>query len=86
MTERKQAAIRAMEKAGSNEKPLEIRTDSQYVIKGSDHWVNNWQRNNWRTAGGGDVKHRDLWEKIHTLRGERPGGVHFVNAFSSIAK
>jgi ribonuclease HI len=43
-----------------------VQSDSQYVIKGITEWVINWKRNNWRTAGGKDVKNIDLWKKLIT--------------------
>ena len=40
-------------------------TDSQYVRQGITEWMPNWVRRNWKTAGGGAVKNRDLWERLH---------------------
>jgi ribonuclease HI len=40
-------------------------TDSQYVRQGITEWMPGWVRKNWKTAGGGAVKNRDLWERLH---------------------
>ena len=53
------AVLRALS-AVKNRK-VEIHTDSQYVKNGMQSWVNNWKRNNWRTADKKPVKNQDLW-------------------------
>ncbi|RXR05215.1 ribonuclease HI [Pseudoxanthomonas composti] len=40
-------------------------TDSQYVRQGITEWMPGWVRKNWKTASGGAVKNRDLWERLH---------------------
>lgn len=40
---------------------VEIHADSEYVIKGATEWINNWQKNNWRTKAKKDVLNKDLW-------------------------
>ncbi|KRG66566.1 ribonuclease H [Stenotrophomonas terrae] len=40
-------------------------TDSQYVRQGITEWMPSWVRRNWKTAGGDQVKNRDLWERLH---------------------
>lgn len=51
---------------------LEIRTDSQYAIKGLTEWCVNWEKNNWDRL----VKNRDLFEDILKLRRERANQVY----------
>lgn len=43
-----------------------IYTDSQYVKKGIEEWMSSWKKNNWRGAKG-DIKNRDLWERLDAL-------------------
>jgi ribonuclease HI len=44
---------------------VELYTDSQYVRKAvTDGWLENWQRNGWRTSAKKPVKNRDLWERL----------------------
>jgi ribonuclease HI len=45
-------------------------TDSNYVKQGITQWVHNWKRNGWKTSTGGDVKNKELWIQIDTLRGQ----------------
>ena len=57
-------AIMALE-ALSESCQIVLHTDSQYVRQGITEWMANWVRRNWKTAGGGPVKNRDLWERLH---------------------
>jgi len=47
---------------------LVIRTDSRYLIDGLQKWLPGWKRKGWRTASGGPVLNRDLWERLEQLR------------------
>ena len=60
------AVIRALT-AAKNHPELEIHTDSQYVKNGMLSWINNWKRNNWRTADKKPVKNQDLWQQLDEL-------------------
>lgn len=51
---------------------LAIYTDSTYVIQGIEQWVHNWKRRGWKTATGGDVLNRELWEELSALTAARP--------------
>ena len=47
---------------------LAIRTDSRYLIDGLERWIHGWKRKGWRTASGGPVLNRDLWEELDAAR------------------
>jgi len=47
---------------------LVIRTDSRYLIDGLQKWLVGWKRKGWRTASGGQVLNRDLWEQLDRAR------------------
>jgi len=47
---------------------LVIRTDSRYLIDGLQKWLPGWKRKGWRTASGGSVLNRDLWEQLDRSR------------------
>ena len=47
---------------------LVIRTDSRYLIDGLQKWLPGWKRKGWRTASGGPVLNRDLWERLEQAR------------------
>jgi ribonuclease HI len=47
---------------------LVLRTDSRYLIDGLAQWMAGWKRKGWRTASGGAVLNRDLWELLDAAR------------------
>ena len=47
---------------------LVLRTDSRYLIDGFEKWMAGWKRKGWRTASGGAVLNRDLWEMLDAAR------------------
>ena len=58
-----------------------VYTDSTYVIQGIREWIHNWKRRGWKTATGGDVMNRELWEELSSLttrRGVRAISWHYV--------
>lgn len=57
---------------------VELTTDSQYVKRGVTEWMSRWKRNGWRTAGGGSVKNRDLWERLDAALGGHEVRWHWV--------
>ncbi|KAG1148597.1 hypothetical protein G6F37_004448 [Rhizopus arrhizus] len=72
------AVIHALEQSQKDSELLEIRTDSQYVIKASTEWSKAWKINGWRSSNGKPVENRDLFEKILDLVDSRKGPVKFV--------
>ncbi len=42
-----------------------LHTDSQYVRQGITEWMPGWVRKQWKTASGGPVKNRELWERLN---------------------
>jgi ribonuclease HI len=67
------AAIKALEYCSVQEdrqltlKQIKIYTDSNYVKDGITVWINNWEKNNWKTADKKNVKNVDLWKKLKEL-------------------
>ena len=67
------AAIKALEYCAKQEKKqlslkhVRIFTDSTYVKEGITVWINNWEKNNWKTADKKNVKNVDLWKKLKEL-------------------
>lgn len=44
-----------------------IHTDSTYVKNGIEKWIQNWEKNGWKTAAGQSVKNRTIWVELRTL-------------------
>ena len=67
------AAIKALEYCLTKEKKqssfdhIKIYTDSNYVKDGITTWINNWEKNNWKTANKKNVKNIDLWKQLKKL-------------------
>ena len=69
---------------------VRVVTDSQYVHKGVELWMEGWKRKNWKTAAGKPVANRDLWEALdealrqHEVRWEWVRGHQGVFAQNAI--
>jgi ribonuclease HI len=67
------AAIKGLEYCSAQEgkqlslKEIKIYTDSVYLKEGITSWINNWEKNNWKTADKKNVKNVDLWKKLKDL-------------------
>jgi ribonuclease HI len=58
---------------------VDLYTDSQYVRKAvTDGWLENWQRNGWRTAAKKPVKNRDLWQRLLPLLKRHRISFHWI--------
>jgi ribonuclease HI len=59
------AATRALEHAINYDiKRVLVTTDSQYVRKGIEEWVEGWQRNGWIKRDGEPVANDGLWKEL----------------------
>jgi ribonuclease HI len=43
---------------------VDLYSDSQYVVKGIQGWIEGWKRKNWRRADGGQVLNVELWKAL----------------------
>jgi ribonuclease HI len=80
-------AIMALSQLRSVPGPVAIYTDSTYVIQGIRAWIFGWRKRGWKTATGGDVLNRDLWEQLDDLvRARGKGGIdwHYVRGHVGI--
>ncbi|HQO08863.1 MAG TPA: ribonuclease HI [Clostridiales bacterium] len=46
---------------------VKIYTDSKYVVDSITKWIENWQKNGWKTSSKKDVKNSELWKEILKL-------------------
>lgn len=60
------AAIAALE---TLKRPCNVvlTTDSQYLVKGMNEWIQGWVRRGWKNSKKEDVLNRDLWERLLAL-------------------
>lgn len=47
-----------------------VTTDSNYIVKGMNEWIEGWIRKGWKNSQKKDVMNRDLWERL--LRAAAP--------------
>ncbi len=61
---------------------VELFTDSKYVMDGITLWIQNWKKNNWKTAAKKEVKNKDLWQKLDQLMTYHHVQWHWVKGHS----
>jgi ribonuclease HI/uncharacterized phage-like protein YoqJ len=67
-----------LEAVRSLEGPLEVRSDSTYVVNCfRDRWWEGWLARGWLTAAKKPVANRDLWEPLITAYRADPSRLHF---------
>lgn len=72
------AALFALRAHGGKPGPIEIRSDSTYVVHCfRDAWWKGWQNRGWRNSQRQPVANRDLWEPLIELVNTR-GDVLFT--------
>jgi ribonuclease HI len=67
-------AIGALQHVAEQPGTVAIYTDSTYLIQGITQWIWGWRKRGWKTAEGGDVLNRELWEQLSNLVAGRVGG------------
>ena len=61
------AVIKALECLKGNKWPLEITSDSKYVLQGITEWIEGWKKRGWRNASKKAVMNVDLWQQLDVL-------------------
>jgi ribonuclease HI len=61
---------------------VNLYTDSVYVRDGISKWMENWKKNNWRTANRKAVKNKDLWQLLDELNATHNVDWHWVKGHS----
>jgi len=78
------AAIEALASL-SRESDVALYTDSVYVRDGISKWMQNWKKNNWRTAARKPVKNQDLWQQLDVLNAGHQVDWHWVKGHAGDA-
>lgn len=73
------AAIAALE-ALKRPSLVEFHTDSEYLRKGINEWIDNWQERGWKTKSGKPVSNVDLWRRLIPLVNRHDINWHWVKA------
>jgi ribonuclease HI len=61
------AVIAGLAKIKDKTKPVEVISDSQYVISGVNEWSKKWIDNGWRNAKKKPVENMELWRWLLNL-------------------
>lgn len=68
---------------------VQVYSDSAYVVNAfKQNWIENWIKNNWKTADKKDVKNKELWQdlinltKVHNVTFNKVKG-HSDNEFNN---
>lgn len=75
------ACIKALESITSKDIPIDIYSDSAYLINCmKEKWYVNWQKNGWKNAKKQPVENQDLWKRLLELvePARRSGGQHSI--------
>ena len=64
------AVVEALKEIAPKKAPVEIYTDSKYVVEGANGWVFGWAKNGWITSTKTDVLNKELWQELLPLLGK----------------
>lgn len=82
------AAIRGLAAVANHPGPVQIYTDSVYVIRGITQWIWGWRKRGWKTAEDQEVANRTFWEDLDLVlsRRGRRGDVswHYVRGHNGV--
>jgi len=76
------AVIKALECLKGNKWPVEITTDSKYVLQGITEWIAGWKRKGWKTASKKPVLNVELWQELDALVSQFQINWHWVKGHS----
>lgn len=61
------AVVEALKEIAPKNRPVEIYTDSKYVVEGAKGWVYGWEKNGWLTKTKTEVLNKELWQELLPL-------------------
>ena len=64
------AVVEALKEIAPKKVPVDIYTDSRYVVEGAKGWVFSWVKNDWKTKAKTDVLNKELWQELLPLLGK----------------
>jgi len=64
-----QGAIAALEFLATQKQstPVDLYTDSKYVLDGITKWIKGWKKNGWKTKDNKPVKNQEFWQQLDPL-------------------
>lgn len=64
--------------------PVELYTDSTYVILGITKWVHGWKKRSWLTTQGTEIANLELWQKLLRVSSKREVHWNYVRGHSGV--
>lgn len=61
------ASIVGLKKVQGMSTPVELYSDSNYVIQGLNEWAAGWERRGWRKSDNKQIENMDLWKELWAL-------------------
>ena len=52
----------------SPQEVVELRSDSEYLVKGMTEWIDNWKQRGWQTSQRTPVLNVDLWKSLYQFQ------------------
>jgi ribonuclease HI len=71
------AALEGLQRVPEGQ-PVELVSDSQYVLKGLSEWRAGWERKGFKNAKGETVANLGLWKKLFAVADARQVSVRWV--------
>jgi len=56
---------------------IDLYSDSTYVLKGINEWLENWVKKNFR-----NVKNKELWKELYALKSKHLIHIHWIKGHS----
>ncbi len=79
------ACIRALEGITSATIPVDVYSDSAYLVNCMrEQWYATWQKNGWRNSKKQPVENQDLWKKLLALIDARSINFHKVTGHAGV--
>ncbi|QIC46215.1 ribonuclease HI [Lysinibacillus sphaericus] len=63
-----QGAIQGLKALNKTNIPVELYSDSNYVIQGITSWIHGWKKNGWKNASKKPVENKELWIELDELK------------------
>ena len=79
------ACIRALESLKSTDVPVDIYSDSAYLVNCMhEKWHVTWQKNGWKNAKKQPVENQDLWKRLLEILSEQSVRFHKVEGHAGV--
>jgi ribonuclease HI len=79
------AVVEALKEVSGAKLPVELYTDSKYVVEGAKGWVFGWLKNGWKTKAETDVLNKELWQELVPLLNKVDIDWHKIPGHSGLA-